>query len=131
MTPIASTDCRPELLAILREARSLLARPENDFADSGWICQESALGELDWFLYVVRGGLMPCYPQVAKLFSLGGPIEEVASRSGWTDDYLDVASRFAPLDGRCLLRIWGLLRPQGEMCRSRPSPLSSPLAVSF
>ena len=36
-----------KLLAILREVRCLLARPENDFSWSGWNDETTALGEID------------------------------------------------------------------------------------
>lgn len=73
-------DYRPELMAILREARQLLAIPDNDFTGSGWSSEVTALGELDWFIDIIRGGLMPSYPSVC--FPWAAPSRKSPAKAG-------------------------------------------------
>ena len=59
-----------DLLAVMLEARRLIARPENDFTWSSFIDQEAAL------------------------FLPTGPIQEVSLSSGWGDEFVALADRF-------------------------------------
>jgi hypothetical protein len=89
-----STHLLRELSDILCEVRDLLARPENDFRDSGWPGQDAALWNLDCLVNVLSSGYLPAYPDHEKLFCVSGPIEEVARLSGWLASYWEVAGRY-------------------------------------
>ena len=64
------------LLAILREARCLLARPENDFSWSGWSDETAALGEIDALIAGIASGEISELPSLKFLFAATGPIRK-------------------------------------------------------
>ena len=82
------------LVEILRAARTLLARPENDFAWSSWKDADSALREMDATIALVQAGTLPRKTDLAILFAPTGPIQEVSLSSGWSPEYLALAGRF-------------------------------------
>ena len=77
------------LVEVLREARQLLSRPDNDFGWSSWEDAAAALGEIDGIIARIESGDMP-----RRLFLPTGPIQEVSVSSGWGREFLDLASRF-------------------------------------
>jgi hypothetical protein len=87
-------EARSELLEVLREARSLLARPENNFDWSGWDNADSALREIGELLTALESGRLPSRQKASLLFAPTGPIQEVSISSGWAYDFLALASRF-------------------------------------
>jgi len=82
------------LLAILREVRCLLARPENDFSWSGWIDETAALGEIDALIAGITSGEIPELASLKVLFAPAGPIQELSVSSGWGNEFLSLADRF-------------------------------------
>jgi hypothetical protein len=88
-----STNYKP-LLAVLREARSLLGRRDNDFAWSSWEGAEAALSELDAVVTALESGKTPDLLDLRVLFAATGPIQEVSLSSGWSQEFLDLAARF-------------------------------------
>jgi hemoglobin len=83
-----------DLLQVLQEARSLLARPGNDFAWSSWSDPEAALRQIDELIAVIEEGQLPDRSELALLFAPTGPLQEVSLNSGWGCEFLDVARRF-------------------------------------
>jgi len=83
-----------ELVEILREACDLLALPGNDFTWSSWEDSAAALAELDRRITAIKEGELPARLDLAVLFAPTGPIQEVSLSSGWSHDFLAVASRF-------------------------------------
>lgn len=81
------------LLAVLQEARSLLARPGNDFSWSSWVGSEDALREIDALMRPLKHGLRPPTPWITPLFLPTGPIQDVAQSSGWGSEFLAVAAQ--------------------------------------
>jgi hypothetical protein len=81
------------LLAILREVRCLLARPENNFSWSGWNDETAALCEIDALIAGITSGEIPELVSLKVLFAPTGPIQEV-SVSGWGNEFLALAARF-------------------------------------
>jgi len=96
-------DARQELLVALREARALLALPNNDFAWSSWQDSGAALAELDRHIVAIESGQLPPRLDVAVLFAPTGPIQEVSLSSGWGQEFLAVAARFDAAARLC----WG------------------------
>jgi hypothetical protein len=84
---------RQRLAGVLREARSLLARPGNDFAWSSWEDAGAALAELDGLIAALESGRLPPRLDVSVLFAATGPIQEVSISSGWGDEFLALAER--------------------------------------
>jgi hypothetical protein len=84
---------RDAVLAILRETRARLARPDNNFDWSGWEDGEAALNEIDSLIASIRTGALADPTQVAWLFAPTGPIQEVSASSGWGDVCLELAKR--------------------------------------
>jgi hypothetical protein len=82
-----------DLVAILLEARALLARPDNNFDWSSWKDQGAALAELDGLIAEVRQGRLP-KETLNVLFAPTGPIQEVSVSSGWGNEFLAVAARY-------------------------------------
>jgi hypothetical protein len=87
-------DARRELVAVLRQARALLALPGNDFAWSSWGDAPAALAELDRQIAALERGQLPPRPDLAVLFAPTGPIQEVSLSSGWAHEFLALAARF-------------------------------------
>jgi len=79
------------LIDVMRDARRLLALPENDFAWSSWKDQEAALAEIDEHVDILERGSLP---NLSALFLPTGPIQEVSLSSGWGEEFLRLAERF-------------------------------------
>jgi hypothetical protein len=82
-----------ELAEILREARSLLALPGNDYTWSSWEDAEAALAEIDALIAVLEAGRLPPRLSISVLFAPTGPIQEVSISSGWANEFLSLAAR--------------------------------------
>lgn len=85
---------RTKLIEILREARALLARPDNDFAWSSWKDAPAALREIDDIISRIKSDEMPKRREIRVLFLPTGPIQEVGINSGWGQEFIELASRF-------------------------------------
>lgn len=85
---------RRNLAGALREARSFLALPDNDFAWSSWQCGKDACRELDTLIAEIESGQLPRKLDLEVLFAVTGPIQEVSLSSGWGKKFLELASRF-------------------------------------
>lgn len=83
-----------ELIAILREARNLLALPGNNFFWSSWEDTNAALTDMDGFIAEIESGRMPERMKLEILFAPTGSIQEVSVSSGWGDVFLNLAARF-------------------------------------
>lgn len=84
---------RGRMAEVLRAARALVARPENDFTWSSWRDAPDALGEIDQFLdRLHRSFVRPGEMEI--LFLPTGPMQELALSSGWGEDFLALADRF-------------------------------------
>ena len=90
----AMDSAQRELIDVLREARALLARPENDFAWSPWREVDEALRELDGRIGAIEAGALPARTELAALFAATGAIQEVSLSSGWGREFLGLARRF-------------------------------------
>jgi hypothetical protein len=82
------------LIQVLREARELLVRPDNDFTWSSWEDAEAALKEIDGILSRLESGDPPRRGGIEILFLPTGPIQEVSLSSGWGQEFVDLANRF-------------------------------------
>src|SRR5579884_3833166 len=85
---------RQQLAQILREARSLLALPGNDFVWSRWADAAEALRELDPLIAAVEIGPLPERLDLTVLFAPTGSIQEVSINSGWSIEFLALSARF-------------------------------------
>jgi hypothetical protein len=83
-----------ELLAILREAQTLICRPGNDFVWSGWDNAEEAAAAIASHLAAVEREDTSRLSALRLLFAPTGPIQEVSISSDWSDEFLALASRF-------------------------------------
>jgi hypothetical protein len=93
-------DSRRALADVLREARALLARPDNDFAWSSWLDAAGALKEVDRLIAAIERGWPLSRFWGSMLFSPGGPIQEVSLSSGWGNEFVAIADRWdAALEG--------------------------------
>lgn len=82
------------LFNVLREARTLLALPDNDFSWSSWQDTEAAIREIDVLMLRVESGSLPPRLDLEVLFAPTGPIQEVTVSSGWGQDFIRLADRF-------------------------------------
>ena len=83
-----------KLIEVLREARELLARPDNDFALSSWEDATAAIREIDDLVSRIESGDMPRPSDIEPLFLSSGPIQKVSVPSGWGQEFLTLADRF-------------------------------------
>ena len=80
-----------KLITVLREARALLALESNDFSWSSWRDQNQAISEIDSIITSLENGSIP---EIKVLFAPTGPIQEVSLRSGWGNEFIELAERF-------------------------------------
>jgi len=80
-----------ELISVIKETRSYLAREENDYSWSPCRDRDHALSELDSILAQLENGSIP---DIEILFAPTGPIQEVSLSSGWSRQYIQLAERF-------------------------------------
>ena len=80
-----------KLLTLLKETRALISRDGNDFSWSSWRDQDHAISERDAIIAEVEKGFIP---EIGVLFAPTGPIQEVSLRSGWGNEFLELAERF-------------------------------------
>jgi hypothetical protein len=90
---VSLDEARRELRNVLLDARSLLARPGDNFDWSTWADAEAALREVDGLIAVLDSDRLPSRLAVSVLFAPTGPIQEVSISSGWGDEFLALASR--------------------------------------
>lgn len=88
-----SSPSTEKLIEIFLDARSLLLRPENDFAWSSWEDSTRAVAEIDGVIAKLRRGEAPLH-QMHFLFAPTGPMQEVSLSSGWGDEFIALANRF-------------------------------------
>jgi hypothetical protein len=81
------------LAEVLREARTLLAHPDNDFLWSSWDDSTEALAEIDAYLAVLDAGELPPQLALVLLFAPTGCMQEV-SLSGWSVEFLRLSQKF-------------------------------------
>jgi hypothetical protein len=82
------------MIAVLRAARELLARPENDFSWSSWEDASDAFYEIDNLIVRFQVGNLPGSAALTILFLPTGPMQEVSLSSGWGDEFCQLADRF-------------------------------------
>jgi len=80
-----------KLIALLKEARALLALESNDFSWSSWKDQNQAISEIDSIIAKLENGSIP---DMRVLFAPTGPIQEVSLSSGWGNQFMELAERF-------------------------------------
>ena len=80
------------LLAVVLEARSLMARPENDFSYSRWQNSSEATLEFDVFIAELRLGTLP--DGLAAEFAPASSTQEVSISSGWALEFVTLVERF-------------------------------------
>jgi hypothetical protein len=83
-----------ELIAVLEDARALLALPDNEFLWSPWTNAGEALEEIDALLDELKQGALPKKDALEILFAPTGPMQEVSVSSGWDEEFLALAARF-------------------------------------
>lgn len=83
-----------KLIAVLGEARELLALPGNDFVWSSWDNAADALHEIDGLIREITAGELPKRSTLVVLFLPTGPIQEVSLSSGWGQEFLRLATKF-------------------------------------
>jgi hypothetical protein len=82
-----------DLASLLRKARLLVGRPENDFTYSHWNNVDEAVAELDAMIAVVEEGGLPPRDGFEILFAPTGSTQEVSLDSGWGGEFLVLAQQ--------------------------------------
>jgi hypothetical protein len=91
---VSTSTKHQNLVEVLRETRTFLARPGNDFAWSSWEDSEAALREIDRLISRIESGSLPSFRDLTVLFAATGPIQEVSLSSGWGQDFVLLADQF-------------------------------------
>lgn len=89
-----STVTQNDLLGVLKEARTWLSLPDNDFVWSGWEDVNEALAALDPFIAKVTANAAFDDLNLRVLFGPTGPIQETSLISGWGREFCELAARF-------------------------------------
>jgi hypothetical protein len=88
-------DARADLIQVFRDARALLARPDNRIGwASGWESLRDGLAEVDSFLDALKDGGEPPSIKMRVLFGPTSDMQEVSIASGWPNEFLALAERF-------------------------------------
>jgi hypothetical protein len=87
------------LLLILKEARALLFRPENDFAWSSWTDAAAARTQINAILARISLGSTINIRDVEVIVLPTGPMQEASLSSGWSQEFCDLAERFDRASG--------------------------------
>lgn len=87
-TPIES------LIHVLEAAIELIGLPDNDFCWSSWEDEAQAKGELLGLISVLKSGGLPNRLDVAVLFAVTGPLQELSLSSGWANTFLKLADKY-------------------------------------
>ena len=95
---------REQLIAVLRETRLLLQRPDNDLVWSSWENSDHAVREIDHHIQSVETGRLPDPLILSMLFGPTGPIQEVSLSSGWGENFLTIAERFDAVAKRVFIK---------------------------
>ena len=90
----------PALLDVFQRVRGLLALPENDFSWSSWTGQSDALDEIDEIIRILAKNGRPDALTMRVLFAPTGPLQEVSISSGWSTQYMQLASEFDQAVGK-------------------------------
>jgi hypothetical protein len=83
-----------KLVAVLEEAKRLLALEGNDYAWSSWEDEKQALSEIDGLINSLQFGVVPGDLNLRIIFAPTGPMQEVSLSSGWGNEFLLLAERF-------------------------------------
>jgi hypothetical protein len=86
-------EARTQVLNVLRHARRLLARPDNDFRWSRWDNASEATAEVDKFIAQVEANRPLDARALSALFAATGQIQQISLSSGWSSQFLRVAAR--------------------------------------
>jgi hypothetical protein len=89
--PLRRLEARETLIEVLLEARTLVARPGNNFDYSTWDDAAEAIAELTGLITAVQHGELS---DLSVFFAPTGPLQEVSLGSGWSKEFLELASRF-------------------------------------
>ncbi len=83
-----------DLIKVLKETRTFLALPDNNFVWSQWPDTNAALAEMDNAIAQLEMGIISNKNELELLFAPTGQIQEVSISSGWADEFLALAERF-------------------------------------
>ena len=86
-----------QMITLLRETRSCLQHPGNDFTWSRWDDSKHALKDFDDYILSLETGLPTDPSELSMLFGPTGSIQEVSLSSGWGTEFLTLAERFDEL----------------------------------
>ena len=101
-TPGSHSAPRQQLAILLETAKSLLARPANDFAWSPWKSAAEATAEMDALLATLERNELPDHARLTSLFEPNGHLQNLSVSSGWTPEFVPLAERF----DRIATRLW-------------------------
>jgi hypothetical protein len=83
-----------DLIAIVTEAKRMVARPGNDFLWSSWDDAGEAPAEIERFIQAIAAGEGVDFAALSTIFAPTGPLQEVAISSGWGEAFNHLAARF-------------------------------------
>lgn len=89
----AAGDRGARLLAVLRDVRACVARPDGDYTWTSWVDQADALREIDGWIRDLGEGRRSS-AGLGVLFAPTGPLQELAMSSGWANEFRALADRF-------------------------------------
>jgi hypothetical protein len=87
---------RYQVLEILAEVQELLDLDSNDLTCSGWSSKEEAKAEWGDVIGRFKDGSPDVISDIRMFFMPTGPLQEI-SFSGWSDRYLELATRMDKL----------------------------------
>jgi hypothetical protein len=98
---------REKLIEILQATRALVARPDNEFMYSGWEDADEALAAIDGHIARVKSGEPFRFGDISILYAPTGALQDLSISSGWSDQYMALASEIDGLEGWFgRLRVW-------------------------
>jgi hypothetical protein len=83
-----------ELVNVLERTLGLLESRTTDVAGTGYVSSQQPFGEVAQWLWHIRRQRYAGLHHLSLLFVAGGPIETLAARNGWPEDFRGLQAEF-------------------------------------
>jgi len=116
----ATLDFRLELGRILLDVKEIVSRQK--IGCPGLAANNFLLRQVNRLLETLRSGNMPAYSESARLFAIGGPVEEAAFGNGQTAKFQQIVARYEAIRLTMFARHLGPLAAGGKRLYPYLSP---------
>ncbi|MFX3633579.1 MAG: hypothetical protein ACE3L7_24825 [Candidatus Pristimantibacillus sp.] len=87
------------LVDLLWEVRKLIDSPDTDVTWSNYRSVEEALSALNTYINRLNKGDKSVFSEIQLLFAPTGSLQEISISNGWSNEYIELSSRFDHIVG--------------------------------